>query len=216
MTLYRYRKLLNVLPIILFIISVYGVYRNERLTVSVGLVLVLMVLSYFYKRSTLFLILPIYFIWEGTYQLLNFKIENANYLLAIIATLSIILPNFIRFQYFENEEVQMQFFSKRVVSNLENLHRVESQTAFYLGIFSFIFGVSLLVVNENVFFTKIIIEETLYAVLRYIIIYSAVIAFSFGLAGWIGNYSRKVFFIVGCVSSFFVMLSDIFLHLLKI
>lgn len=216
-TLYRFRRIFRFLPIILVISAGLYIYRNEgELTEKGVLILVLAILSCFYKRSSFYLIMAMYVIWYGVKAVLNFNLNRAFFIIgsAVVSVLLIFL--FIRFQYLEQKEIQMPFVSKKVISNSEHIHKIESQLAFYLGIFSFISFFGAFVVSRNIISLGVVVEASVYNFLNYILDYTTFISLSLGLAGWIGDYSKKILSIIGCIASLLVIVASIYLYIQKI
>ncbi len=215
-SLHRYRKFLRFVPIILVAFAGYNIYINRKLTIIGGLILILAVISLFYKRSTLFLIFATYLVWDGYYTFISYTPDDLGYLITYFAVSIFSLLHFIRFQYLEQKEVNTPFASKKRISDTERLHRIESLVALCLGIFSFILTISAFANSRNFLPFEIAIGDAVSSFLTYFIIYITVISFSLGLAGWIGGYSIRLFFIVGCIVSLFVMVSDIYVYIIKI
>lgn len=211
-----YRKLLRFAPIILAAFAGYNLYMTRELTVIGGLILILAVISVFYKRSTLFLILATYLFWDGYYTFIASIHNNLVYLGAYFVISIITLLHFIRFQHLEQKEVNTPFASKKRISDTERLHRMESVVALSLGLISFILFVSTFANSRNFLPLEIAMSDAVSSFLTYIIIYTTVISFSLALAGWIGGFSIRLFFIVGCIMSLFVMVSDIYVFISKI
>lgn len=211
-----YRKLLRFAPIILVAFAGYNIYMTRELTVIGGLILLLAVISVFYKRSTLFLIFATYLFWDGYYTFIASIDNNLVYLVAYFVIAVITLLHFIRLHDLEQKEVNTPFASKKRISDTERLHRIESVVALSLGLLSFLLFVSTFANSRNFLPFEIEISDAVSSLLTYFIIYTTVISFSLALAGWIGGYSIRLFFIVACMISLFVMVSDIYVYIGKI
>ncbi len=214
-SLHIYRKLLQFAPLILVAFAGYNTYVIRKLTIVGGLTLTLAVISLFYKRSTLFLIFATYLVWDGYYVFIIYPQNGFVYLFTYVVVSLFTLLHFIRFQYLEQKEVITPFASKKRIADTERLHRIESLLALCLGIISFILAVGAFANSRNLLPFEIAIVDPVSLFLTYFIIYITVISFSLGLAGWIGGYSIKLFFIIGCIISLFVMVSDVYVSISK-
>jgi hypothetical protein len=215
-TLYQYKRNWRILSIIFVIFAGLYFFRTGKLTDEGVFIVGFAILMYFYQRSPLFLIMAIYLVWKGIYSFINFELIWTLYFIGLLTMSVILFLNFIRFQYFEQNETQVQFVSKNVIFKSERLQKIESLLAFYLGFFSLVSAIILFVITRKILPLDITVASVMYPWFRYIITYTTVISFAFGLAGWIGNYPYKALSIIGCIVSSILIISDIVLAILKI
>jgi hypothetical protein len=187
-TLYQYKREMRFLSIILVILAGFYFFRAGELTSKGVFIVGLAILSYFYQRSPVFLIMAIYLVWIGILSFIDFELIKALYSIWSIAISVILFLNFVRFQYFEQNEAQVQFVSKNVIFHTELLQKRESLLAFYLGIFSLVSFFILFVIIRKILPLDITIPSAFDPWLVSILAYTTEISFAFGLAGWVGNY----------------------------
>jgi hypothetical protein len=209
LSLYQYRKGLRYSPLFLFLLSGTVFYKNGKISVWVVFLVGLAIISIFYQRPSLFLIMATLLVRNGISYLVDFTLIRSFKFIGLLILAAFLFLNFVQFQHLEQNEARAQFVSKKVIIKLERYQKIESILAFSFGIFSLVVIGVLYVISRKILPLDKSITEVIYSLVDYILTFTIILSFSFGLAGWIGKYRHKVLSIIGCIASSILTIADI-------